>query len=94
MVSECLDLPASRSMSPGLGGLAESLCRFSLFLRLLTLAEVQGEARDVSLDPRVECVEWAQGAPLQTGGVSEWQRFLVSSWGNSLSRRSPGLLGD
>lgn len=34
----------SRSMSPGLGGLAESLCRFSLFLRLLRLAEVQAEA--------------------------------------------------
>ena len=49
MVSECLDLPASRSMSPGLGGLAESLCRFSLFLRLLTLAEVQGEDKQLLL---------------------------------------------
>lgn len=69
-------------MSPGLGGLAESLCRFSLFLRLLRLAEVQAETRDVRLDRSVQCIEWAQGAPLLTGGVSEWQWFLVSSWGH------------
>ena len=50
VVSECLDLPSPWSLSPGSGGLAENLWRFSLFLRLLRLAEVQAEARDVSLD--------------------------------------------
>ena len=49
-MSECLDLPSPWSLSPGSGGLAENLWRFSLFLRLLRLAEVQAEARDVSLD--------------------------------------------